>query len=270
MNNPLDLPWSLLHYLRQQVNLQSKFTTVSADDDEWRDGRLPGETTTCLTNLPAEPRAARSAPQWPSPRPASSAPPSHSPAARAAAATAPRSITFHMSKPEAIPYFRDLIDEFNASQNDVEVILDTASNLSGRLPPRQSAGPRAAELQHGDGALHGARRAQRPLRHARGRPHPARGAGARRPVRDVPGAHERAAVLGDGGIRHLQQADLRGERPRGARPPGTSSSRSARRSRLPAITPIYATFKDAVDGGAGAVRLHRRRHGRRRRLLRAR
>ncbi|WP_159605083.1 ABC transporter substrate-binding protein [Agromyces humi] len=39
-------------------------------------------------------------------------------------------ITFHMSKPEAVPYFRELVDEFNASQTDVHVTLDTASNLS--------------------------------------------------------------------------------------------------------------------------------------------
>ena len=36
---------------------------------------------------------------------------------------------FLLSKPEAIPYFRDLIAKFNASQSDVEVIFDTSSNL---------------------------------------------------------------------------------------------------------------------------------------------
>ena len=39
-------------------------------------------------------------------------------------------ITFHMSKPEAVPYFRDLVDQFNADQSEVHVTLDTASNLS--------------------------------------------------------------------------------------------------------------------------------------------
>ncbi|GHD51665.1 carbohydrate-binding protein [Mycetocola manganoxydans] len=39
-------------------------------------------------------------------------------------------ITFHMSKPEAIPYFRDLVAQFNEQQSEVEVELDTASNLS--------------------------------------------------------------------------------------------------------------------------------------------
>ncbi|MGR0319541.1 ABC transporter substrate-binding protein [Agromyces sp. ZXT2-3] len=39
-------------------------------------------------------------------------------------------ITFHMSKPEAIPYFRELVEQFNAEQSDVRVTLDTASNLS--------------------------------------------------------------------------------------------------------------------------------------------
>jgi raffinose/stachyose/melibiose transport system substrate-binding protein len=42
----------------------------------------------------------------------------------------PAEITFHMSKPEAIPFFRDLAEQFNAEQTDVEVSLDTASNLS--------------------------------------------------------------------------------------------------------------------------------------------
>lgn len=39
-------------------------------------------------------------------------------------------ITFHMSKPEAIPYFRELVKKFNAEQGEVHVTLDTASNLS--------------------------------------------------------------------------------------------------------------------------------------------
>ena len=38
-------------------------------------------------------------------------------------------VRFLLSKPEAIPYFRDLIAKFNASQKDVEVIYDTSSNL---------------------------------------------------------------------------------------------------------------------------------------------
>lgn len=42
----------------------------------------------------------------------------------------PTEITFHMSKPEAIDFFRDLTAQFNAEQSDVHVTLDTASNLS--------------------------------------------------------------------------------------------------------------------------------------------
>lgn len=42
----------------------------------------------------------------------------------------PAEITFHMSKPEAIPFFRDLVREFNSEQSEVRVTLDTASNLS--------------------------------------------------------------------------------------------------------------------------------------------
>ncbi|WES64243.1 extracellular solute-binding protein [Microbacter sp. GSS18] len=41
----------------------------------------------------------------------------------------PESITFHLSKPEAIPYFRDLIEEYNQSQDDVHVVFDTSANL---------------------------------------------------------------------------------------------------------------------------------------------
>ncbi|WP_307807131.1 extracellular solute-binding protein [Naasia sp. SYSU D00057] len=47
-----------------------------------------------------------------------------------AGAGGPAEITFHMSKPEAIPYFRDLVQQFNTDQQDVRVTLDTASNLS--------------------------------------------------------------------------------------------------------------------------------------------
>lgn len=42
----------------------------------------------------------------------------------------PAEITFHMSKPEAIPFFRDLVQRYNGEQSDVRVTLDTASNLS--------------------------------------------------------------------------------------------------------------------------------------------
>lgn len=38
-------------------------------------------------------------------------------------------VKFHLSKPEAIPYFRDLIAKYNASQMDVEVVFDTSANL---------------------------------------------------------------------------------------------------------------------------------------------
>ncbi|MDO8148923.1 MULTISPECIES: ABC transporter substrate-binding protein [unclassified Isoptericola] len=42
---------------------------------------------------------------------------------------APETVRFHLSKPEAIPYFQDLIAEYNASQDEVEVEFDTSSNL---------------------------------------------------------------------------------------------------------------------------------------------
>jgi raffinose/stachyose/melibiose transport system substrate-binding protein len=41
----------------------------------------------------------------------------------------PESVRFYLSKPEAIPYFRDLISDYNASQDDVKVTLDSSSNL---------------------------------------------------------------------------------------------------------------------------------------------
>ncbi|MFC0682677.1 ABC transporter substrate-binding protein [Lysobacter korlensis] len=42
----------------------------------------------------------------------------------------PAEITFHMSKPEAVPYFRELVQQFNAEQDEVQVTMDIASNLS--------------------------------------------------------------------------------------------------------------------------------------------
>jgi raffinose/stachyose/melibiose transport system substrate-binding protein len=48
----------------------------------------------------------------------------------ATAGDGPSELTFHMSKPEAIPFFRDLTEQFNSEQDDVRVTLDTASNLS--------------------------------------------------------------------------------------------------------------------------------------------
>ncbi|MBW9108242.1 ABC transporter substrate-binding protein [Microbacterium ureisolvens] len=47
----------------------------------------------------------------------------------AAASSGPAEVRFHLSKPEAIPYFRDLIEEYNAGQDEVEVVFDTSSNL---------------------------------------------------------------------------------------------------------------------------------------------
>jgi raffinose/stachyose/melibiose transport system substrate-binding protein len=41
----------------------------------------------------------------------------------------PTEIRFHLSKPEAIPYFRDLIADYNAEHPDVRVVFDTSSNL---------------------------------------------------------------------------------------------------------------------------------------------
>ena len=47
----------------------------------------------------------------------------------AGASSGPAEVRFHLSKPEAIPYFRDLIKEYNASQDEVVVVFDTSSNL---------------------------------------------------------------------------------------------------------------------------------------------
>lgn len=47
----------------------------------------------------------------------------------ACSADGPEEVRFHLSKPEAIPYFRELIAEYNSSQDDVRVVFDTSSNL---------------------------------------------------------------------------------------------------------------------------------------------
>lgn len=47
----------------------------------------------------------------------------------AAPSAGPTEVRFHLSKPEAIPYFRELIAEYNSSQAGVRVVLDTSSNL---------------------------------------------------------------------------------------------------------------------------------------------
>ncbi|WP_150308800.1 ABC transporter substrate-binding protein [Planctomonas psychrotolerans] len=46
-----------------------------------------------------------------------------------AGAGEPAEVRFHLSKPEAIPYFRELVGEYNASQDEVRVVFDTSSNL---------------------------------------------------------------------------------------------------------------------------------------------
>jgi raffinose/stachyose/melibiose transport system substrate-binding protein len=38
-------------------------------------------------------------------------------------------VRFHSSKPESIPYFRELVARYNESQSSVQVVLDTATNL---------------------------------------------------------------------------------------------------------------------------------------------
>ncbi|WP_438353732.1 ABC transporter substrate-binding protein [Microbacterium sp. CJ88] len=47
----------------------------------------------------------------------------------ACSASGPEPVRFYLSKPEAIPYFRDLIATFNASQTKVQVVLDSSSSL---------------------------------------------------------------------------------------------------------------------------------------------
>jgi ABC-type glycerol-3-phosphate transport system substrate-binding protein len=38
-------------------------------------------------------------------------------------------VRFHLSKPEAIPYFRELISDYNQTHDDVRVVLDSSANL---------------------------------------------------------------------------------------------------------------------------------------------
>ena len=81
-----------------------------------------------------------------------------------------------------------------------------------------------------------------------------------------PGPHQRAALLGDGRLGHLQQADLRRQRRRGARDLGRLPRR-LRHARGRRHRPDLLDVQGRLDRLAGPVRLHRRRHGRRRRLL---
>jgi raffinose/stachyose/melibiose transport system substrate-binding protein len=41
----------------------------------------------------------------------------------------PEEVRFYISKPEAIAYFRELVQTYNDSQSDVRVVMDTSSNL---------------------------------------------------------------------------------------------------------------------------------------------
>ncbi|WP_425411827.1 ABC transporter substrate-binding protein [Mycetocola saprophilus] len=45
------------------------------------------------------------------------------------APTGPENVRFYLSKPEAIPYFRELVKTYNAEQNRIHVTLDTSANL---------------------------------------------------------------------------------------------------------------------------------------------
>ena len=175
-------------------------------------------------------------------------------------------ITFHMSKPEAIPYFRDLIKEYNASQDDVNVVLDTASNLQAGF--LRGNPPDIGLLNYN---MEMARFMER---------------GALSDLSDMPEAdrilpevqelvdqcgvsraHERAAVLGHGRSGDLQQGDLRAERPRGAHHGGRARD-CVRDAHGGGRHAVLRDLQGPVDGRAGLVRLHRGRHGRRRGLLR--
>lgn len=46
------------------------------------------------------------------------------------AAGGPQTITFHQSKPEAVPHFRQLAADFSASQGDFRILHDISTNLS--------------------------------------------------------------------------------------------------------------------------------------------
>ena len=84
-------------------------------------------------------------------------------------------IRFALAKPEAIPYMRDLVEEYNGSQDEVNVVLDTSGIEAVSAGFVRGDPPDIApeQLQPGDGALHPALRHVGPLRHAR--PHRASG-----------------------------------------------------------------------------------------------
>ena len=91
-------------------------------------------------------------------------------------------ITFHMSKPEAIPYMSDLVEEYNASQDDVNVVLDTSGidAVSAGFVRGNPPDIGLNNYNHGDGALHPALRACRTSPTSGGRAERPRGPDARR------------------------------------------------------------------------------------------
>ena len=142
-------------------------------------------------------------------------------------------ITFHMSKPEAVPYFRDLVDQFNADQSEVHVTLDTASNLSAGFlrgnPPDVGLLNYNMEMAR----FHGARRtlATCPTcRKPTGSGPTCRSSSTS--CRRIRGAR---ACCRTRWRPHPSSTTCRSSRRTASRcrPPGTSSSRRARRSRQP-------------------------------------
>ena len=120
---------------------------------------------------------------------------------------------------------------------------------------------RLPQLQLRGLPLRGTGSAQRPRRHARGRPDPRRAQAAHRRHGHLPGPHQRHPVLAHGGGRALQPADLRGPRPDGPDHLGRAHRR-VRRARGRGRHPALQHVQGPVDDRAGSLRLLGRRHGR--------
>ena len=132
---------------------------------------------------------------------------------------------------------------------------------------RQSARHRLRQLQPDHVHLRRPGRAGRPGQPAAGQDHRPEHPGSRHPVRLVPRRDERAALLGGRRGRHLQQGSLRQGR-RVRRP--DDLERIPRGMREVQVRGHHADLPDLrghLDDAAGPVRLHRRRHDRRRGVL---
>ena len=176
-------------------------------------------------------------------------------------------IVFEETKPEVVPYFNNLVAKFNASQSHVVVTPRLHLEPHRGVRARQSARHRLRQLQPDHVHLRGPGRAGRPGPPAAGQDHRPEHPGPGHPVRLLPRRDERAALLGGRRGRHLQRGSVR---------QGRRFCRPDHLERIPCgvrevqVHGHHADLPDLrghLDDAAGPVRLHRRRHDRRRGVL---